>query len=307
VVKDDRFVLRSYSPVITIGGGQILNPIPQKHKRFNTEIIDGLKKLLDASPQEVISCHLQAAGLRGIPFSDLKIMTNLTEKKLADVIAGLLSNTTIMVVNKDNRTYIHQDSFSQLKHTIRTNLAGYHQKYPLKRGIIREELKSKLSFGIDSKLFNLGINKMIKAQEVAAEENIIRLADHKVSLGIDQADIKQKIVAAYADAALTPPYFRELCQTMGINASQAKDVLQLLLEEGRLVKIKEDLYFDARAVEQLKHRLVDFLRAQQEITTPQFKEMTAASRKYVIPLIEYFDATNVTIRIGDIRKLRKGS
>ncbi len=93
---------------------------------------------------------------------------------------------------------------------------------------------------------------------------------------------------------------------LAINPNHTKDVLMLLVDEGQIVKTKDDLYFHADAVNNLKNRLVDFLKSNGEITTPQFKEMTGASRKYVIPLIEYFDAQKVTLRIGDSRKLRKG-
>jgi len=109
---------------------------------------------------------------------------------------------------------------------------------------------------------------------------------------------------AYLKNGLTPPYFTELKKSFDIETSLAKDVLMLLMDEGMIVKAKEDLYFDAQAVKDLQKRLVDFLKNHGEISTPQFKEMTGVSRKYLIPLIEYFDAQNVTIRIGDIRKLR---
>ena len=99
--------------------------------------------------------------------------------------------------------------------------------------------------------------------------------------------------------------FRELSKSFDTEASHAKDVLMLLLDEGLLVKVKEDLYFHVDAVNDLKKRLVDFLETQNELTTPQFKEIANVSRKYLIPLIEYFDSINVTIRIGDIRKLRR--
>ena len=93
---------------------------------------------------------------------------------------------------------------------------------------------------------------------------------------------------------------------MNVDAQQARDVLQLLVENGDLLKVKEDLYFHRQAIDDLRLRLVDFLKEKGEITTPEFKDMTGASRKYVIPLAEYFDTTNVTIRVGDIRKLRRG-
>jgi selenocysteine-specific elongation factor len=146
---------------------------------------------------------------------------------------------------------------------------------------------------------------MIKDKIIVAEENMVRLASHTISLGMDQADIRAKILDAYLNSGLTPPYFKELSKSLDVEISRAKDVLMLLVDEGLIVKVKEDLYFNSLAVEDLQQKLVDFLVSNGEITTPQFKDMTGVSRKYLIPLIEHFDAKNVTIRIGDSRKLRK--
>ena len=168
----------------------------------------------------------------------------------------------------------------------------------------KEELKSKFPAALGTRPFNLMLNQMIKDKAVVSEDNVVRMASYKVSLGVDQADIKKKILNAYLNNGLTPPYFKELKKSFDIETSLAKDVLMLLMDEGMIVKAKEDLYFDAQAVKDLQKRLVDFLKNHGEISTPQFKEMTGVSRKYLIPLIEYFDAQNVTIRIGDIRKLR---
>ena len=169
----------------------------------------------------------------------------------------------------------------------------------------KEELKSKLPAILGQKLFTLIVNHMVKEKALVIEEETVRLATHKVSLAADQSGVRKKILASYRESALQPPYFKELSKTYDISPSEAKDVLFLLVDGGEIIKVKEDLYFDAKAVADLEARLVNFLQENGEITTPQFKDMTGASRKYVIPLIEYFDSQNVTIRIGDIRKLRK--
>jgi selenocysteine-specific elongation factor len=145
---------------------------------------------------------------------------------------------------------------------------------------------------------------MIKDNTVVIEDNSVRMASHKVSLGVDQADIRDKVLSAYRENGLTPPYFKELKKAFDIEASLAKDVIMLLMDQGMIVKAKEDLYFYADAVKDLQQKLVEYLKSHGEISTPEFKEMTGVSRKYLIPLIEYFDTQNVTIRIGDIRKLR---
>ena len=304
VIKDDRFVIRSYSPVRTIGGGNVINPIPQKHRRFKSDVIEGLTGLIDHQPEEIISYHVAESGYQGVTYSDLKIMTSLHEKQLQKMIQDLLSNQIIILADRENQTYIHRNSFDTFKTETSGYLNSYHKANPLKTGMSKEELKSKFPAALGTRPFNLMLNQMIKDKAVVSEDNVVRMASYKVSLGVDQADIKKKILDAYLKNGLTPPYFKELKTSFDIEASLAKDVLMLLMDEGMIVKVKEDLYFDAQAVKDLGKRLVDFLRNHGEISTPQFKEMTGVSRKYLIPLIEYFDAHNVTIRIGDIRKLR---
>jgi selenocysteine-specific elongation factor len=242
-----------------------------------------------------------------VSFSDLVIMTNIAEKKLDQMMQGLLSKKIILQVDRDSRIFMHASSFQKLRQELLNHLSTYHQVNPLKAGMQREELKTKIPRNLNPKLFSLLMNQMIKDGEIAAEEETVRLANHKIALGADQADIQKKIIRAYRQSGLQPPYFKELNKQLDADQSHAKDVLMLLVEKGKLIKVKEDLFFDAGAVKNLQNRLVEFLTAQGEISTPQFKEMTGASRKFVIPLIEYFDARNVTIRIGDIRKLRKSS
>jgi selenocysteine-specific elongation factor len=306
IVKDDRFVIRSYSPVRTIGGGQVLNPTPQKHKRLKPDIIRGLQNLTDEDPETIITYHIQQAGYSGVSFSHLKIMSNLTDKQLDTILQHLLSQRTILQTDKENRIYIHQTTFDTLQQKSVEYLAKYHETNPLKAGMPKEELRSKFPRISNSKLFNMVLNQMLKSKQIVQEENTVRLDSHRVSLGEDQADVRKKILKAYQEGGLQPPYFREVVKKLDADPKRTKEVLMHLVEEGQIVKTKEDLYFDTKAVDNLKNRLVDFLKSHGEITTPQFKEMTGASRKYVIPLIEYFDSKNVTLRVGDSRKLRRG-
>ena len=304
LIKDDRFVIRSYSPMRTIGGGHILNPIPQKHKRFKPEVIKLLKGIVNNIPEEIISSHADDSGYAGVSFADLKIMTNLPEKQLDNTIQGLLSKKTIVCFDRENRIYIHNNGIEKLKKETLDYLSSYHKSNPLKAGMSKEELRSKLPFAVGTKLFNLILNRMIKDEVIVQEENTVRLSSHTVSLKVDQADIRTKILDAYLKSGLTPPYFKELSRLLDVDSKQAKDVLILLVDEGVLLKVKEDLYFHAEAVNELKKRVIDYLKSNEEMTTPQFKEMVSVSRKYLIPLIEYFDSTKVTLRVGDSRKLR---
>lgn len=306
VVKDDRYVIRSYSPIRTIGGGQILNPIPEKHKRLKPEQTAELKGLRDNSAEEIIGYHARESHVRGVRFSELKLMANISDKPLTQVLDQMMSKKAIVQVDKENRAYIHGRTAEKLRSEMIEHLTVYHEANPLKRGMPKEELKSKFPDFMEGKLFTLIFNQLLKEKFVIAEDKTVHLASHKVSLAVDQTEVRKKIFATYRETGLQPPYFKELVKTLDIEPADARDVLMLLVDKGEIVKVKEELFFDGRAVEELKARLIEFLKTNGEITTPQFKEMTGVSRKFVIPLIEYFDATNVTIRIGDIRKLRKG-
>ena len=305
VVRDDRFVLRSYSPVRTIGGGRVLNPVPLKHKRFKTEIVAGLKGLLTDDPEKIIAYHVQSMGVMGVAFSALMIMTNLSEKILDKILQSMLSRKEIIQIDKEQRLYVHKATFEGFQNQLVDYLASYHTENPLKAGMPKEELKSKLAATISIKVFTMALNQLASTNTIQQVGDTVNLATHKVSLGVDQADVKKKIGQIYLENGLQPPYFKDIVKSLGLDASIAKDVLMLLVAEGILVKVKQELFFHNEPLSHLRTEMIEYLQAREEITTPQFKDMTGASRKFVIPLLEYFDANNITIRVGDVRKLRQ--
>jgi len=305
LVKDDRFVLRSYSPVRTIGGGRILNPIASKHKRLTPEAVGEIAHLAQQEPAEVIAYHGRESRYRGVSLTELLVMTNLTEKRLDRGLQALLSNRALVCTDKENRRYHHRDILGTLQAFMTEGLQDYHEANPLKPGMAKEELRSKMPQPVTDKLFHISLNELVRNKTVVVEGEMIRNASHQVRLGADQVDAREKILTTYRKSGLTPPYVKDVVKSLGLAADQVKDVLMLLVGDGQLAKVKEELYFCARAVHELEERLVEFLEAHEEIGMPQFKELTRISRKYSVPLMEYFDSQHVTLRIGDIRKLRK--
>jgi selenocysteine-specific elongation factor len=147
------------------------------------------------------------------------------------------------------------------------------------------------------------LNHLSQKNIIVQEKEAVRLKDHQVTLAHDQEKTRQKLEDRYLKSGLQPPYFKELKDELSGNVGH--EVLEVMLKEGVLLKIKEDLFFHRNAIEKLEGRLVSFLKEHGTITTPQFKEMTGTSRKYTIPLIEYFDRAQLTVRVGDSRVLRK--
>ncbi len=304
-IKDDRYVIRSYSPVKTIGGGAILNPASQKHKQLDKTVIHGLENLLLEDQEETILFFLSLKGYQGLSFSQLRVMTNITDKKLAANLQKLLAKQQVVQTDKDRQIYVNGAFFDEFKEKILQKIEAYHSDNPLKEGMPTQELKSKFQYIDDVKFFNLLFTKLSKENLIVLDKNIVKLSTHKVALQVDQNEVKDKIKKIYHTSGLTPPFFRTICQDLDLDKKTATDVLHMMINETSIIKTKDDLYFDAEEITRLEQRLITFLKENESITTPEFKEMTGVSRKYVIPLIEYFDAVNLTIRVGDTRQLRR--
>ncbi len=304
-IKDDRFVIRSYSPIKTIGGGAILNPASPKHKLFDEKVIQGLESLVMDDGEQTISFFLSLKGFQGLSLNQLRVMTNIPDKKLAAFLQKMLAKQEIVQTNKEKQIYVNGDFFYGFKEKIIEKLQAYHKANPLKEGMPTQELKSKFQYIEDSKFFNILFSKLAKEKIIILDKNIVKLLDFKVALKVDQHEIKEKIVKIYKSSGLTPPFFRTICQDLNLDKTTAKDVLQMLIDGKKIIKTKDDLYFDARAIADLEEKLIGFLKSKGKITTPEFKDMIGISRKFIIPLIEYFDSINLTIRVGDERQLRR--
>ncbi|MFH2061279.1 MAG: selenocysteine-specific translation elongation factor [Pseudomonadota bacterium] len=305
LIKDDRYVVRSYSPVKTIGGGDILNPASQKYKLFDKTIIQGLENLLLEENEQTLLFFLSLKSFQGLSLSQMRVMTNIPDKKLAASLQKLLAKQDVILTDKEKQIYVSGSFFNTFREKIIQQLEIYHANNPLKEGMPTQELKSKFNYIDDARFFNILFSKLAKEQLIIQDQSIIKLITHKVALQVDQHEIKEKIKNIYQISGLTPPFFRTVCQDLEIDKQTGTDVLHMLVNEQSIIKTKDDLYFNKEVINQLEQKLIAFLKEKETITTPEFKEMTNISRKYVIPLIEYFDSINRTIRVGDTRQLRR--
>ena len=305
VLQGDCFILRSYSPIRAIGGGKVLNPLPLKKKRFSREVLSDLESLNTGDLKIRTDLFVRLARFKGVDSSNLRFLSNSNKKKLDDVLKTLSSQKRIIMYNKDRGIYIHADFLSRMIDEIISTLEVYHHDNPLKLGLLKEELRSRTVGSGNQRLFNFVINRLIQQGDVVQEQEILRLKEHKVALAHDQKKARNEIEEIYLKGGLQPPYFKDVLK--GFSDDNGKDLLEVMLKDEILIKVKENLYFHRDAILDLKNRLIVFLRENKKITTVQFKEMTGASRKYTIPLIEYFDNARVTIRVGDNRVLRENN
>ncbi|MFA4911001.1 MAG: selenocysteine-specific translation elongation factor [Desulfobacteria bacterium] len=303
----DRFIIRSYSPVYTIGGGEVLDSYPTKLKKFSKEILADLEVFQDGNKKDIIKTHVYNSGFKGLSVRDLQMRIDIGPSMLSTLLEGLMTSRELIQFDKDTIKVVHQSVYDNLKEIMTDQIKEYHIAYPMKEGMSKEELKTKLPKNVNGKLFNKAIVELTKIDKIKGVKDKFRLSDYSISLKESQKEIQEKIVDIYSKEQLSPPTYKELVDRLAANASEVKAVLDMLVEKGTLVKIKEEFYFDSDAVAKLKEDLVAFLRENKEVAISQFKDITKSSRKYSTPLIEYFDKIRVTIRVGDKRILREST
>ncbi|MDY7035870.1 MAG: selenocysteine-specific translation elongation factor [Thermodesulfobacteriota bacterium] len=303
VLSMDRYVLRSYSPVRAIGGGAILNAFPHKKKRFSKSAISELEILNQGDLSETVAQFIYMGRFHGLEQGELPFFTNANKKRLNEVLKALLSQKRIIQYNKEKGIFIHANFLKKARDEILSTLAEYHNHFPLKAGLSKEELRSRTAGSDNPRLYNFIINQLIHEKLIVQDEEVLHLKEHKVTLAQDQEKVRDQIEQIYLKSGLQPPYFRELKEKF--EGDTGADVLQVMAKDGILIKVKEDLFFHWKVIEDLKEKLVTFLKKNGEINTPQFKDMTGVSRKYTIPLLEHYDLSQITVRVGDSRVLRK--
>ncbi len=307
----DRFVVRAYSPSYTIGGGEVLDPHPPKAKRFVPAAVEALRVLKEGADEEIIALHLARAGVAGRSVAELHQLVLIGEKRLAAILQDLLARRIAVQYDKEAGRLVHREAYERVVAAIREALAAYHREYPLREGMGREELKGRLPRGTPEKLFARALADLTRpapggaGPEVVAERDVVRLASHRVSLAGGAEDLRDRIEAIYRKAGSEPPIWQELLDELGAPDRVVREVVDYLVKQrGTVVKVKEGLYFHREAIEAIKGRLVEFIRSRGQASTQEIKDLLGVSRKYLIPLVEYFDATRVTMRIGEVRVLR---
>jgi selenocysteine-specific elongation factor len=303
-LPNDRFVLRGSSRIQTIGGGIILDAHPQRHKRFKGDAVTQLKQLKSEDPLFTLGFHIRKGGNKGVELRKLAGYTNIPPATLSATLDELLSRKKIIKFDRESERAIDGEFYQHLKDKMVVVLERYHAENPLKPGMSKEELKSKLPPEVDAKLFTALLSDLMGSKAMVQEKDKVRLASHHISLEGSQQALEEKIEGIMRRSGLTPPSVKELGEQLGASPQEVQDILSLLVNTGTVIRLKEGVYFHQEPVHALRGKLIAFLKERKRISTQDFKALVNVSRKYAIPLAEYFDAVKVTVRVGDDRVLR---
>lgn len=289
----DRFVLR-LSDAGTIGGGVFLDVNPPRRGRAIA--IEELRTLASDDLKAKALLLIKRGGVAGATSGGLSLRLNVYTGVLEKTISELTMSGDVARVDEN---LVSAAAIKMLMDSVVSQVESYHKKEPMREGILREEIRTRLR--APQKVFGIVIERLVRDRLLVAERDLLKIESHKVSGG----EAKEGIEKMYIDAVLTPPILSELLERSKLKEREALDLLNALVKEGRLVKIK-DLFFSKKAVDDLQVKVIEFLKAKNEMTPIDFKELTGLSRKFAIPLLEHLDSRKVTIRVGDVRKLRKG-
>ena len=307
VVAGDRFVVRSYSPVTTVGGGVILDPLSAKHKRFAVGVLEEFRLLSGGGEIEKLTVMMARAGIGGITEPRLVIRTGIRRAELRRRLEGMFSARSAMLVDREETRVLSGPAYAHLQAGIIGELKGYHERFPLKEGISREELRTTLGLddGAGQKIFGMALRELEKKGELIAEKEQVRLSRHQVQLKGEMGDLRESIAGVYRQNGLAPPTVKEVLERFPERKKEIVSLIQVMTREGELVRISEDLNFHRDSLARLREEYRKFLEREGKATPASFRELTGLTRKFIIPLMEYFDMTKLTVRAGEHRILRE--
>ncbi len=304
-LPDERFIIRSYSPSLTIAGGRVLDPFAAKHRgRDLAQICERLTTLMAADRAARFATYVATAGDLGQRQADLAARTGWNDIVLRE--AAILAKKRGAVVDADG-VFIAAENFDHLCHTTLAAVTDHHQREPLARGMARETLRERHFTHTAPEIFRAVIARLEHDGKLVAEKDLIRAGEHSLELSGGDAQLRDRLAQIYEQAGLAAPSVDEAMERAAVSGAQrthGRKILQLLLDGGVLVRTQSDFFFFRKALDRLQDQVYAYAAShepERTIDVAAFKALAGVSRKYAIPLLEYFDRERVTMRQGDRR------
>ena len=301
VLPGDRFIVRQFSPVTTIGGGVVLDPLARRPTLRDTGRAAFLETLQRGDRVEALAAMTERAVL-GITFEEIVARTGWLEDEIRAAANTLSQTSWIKIVSEEPLVLFSGTGFDEIRRKIAARIEKFHKENPLLPGISREDLRSNLGRRVRPETFRAALDGLLAQKMLEAQGEIVKRAGAAIHLDPDEARAKEQIEKAFAIAGLAVPAVKEVLSKLPVEARRAEKILQILLRDKILVRVTPELIFHHDALAQLRDRLSVFKKTKGDrISVPGFKELTGITRKYAIPLLEYLDRERVTRRAGDER------
>ena len=305
-VFGDRLIIRDFSTNQTLGGGIVLDPHATKYKIKNQgTILPWMERLLQGKPEDRILYILWKRNFQGVSLSELALWTQLSEDQTRDICKELEAQGELVEVDSEQHLYLPEEAFQSLQESILDQTGQFHVKAPYQIGMPKEAVAGGLHVPVPDKFLSFIMAHMTESGTLVLEKDRIRLPTHQIRLSEKDEAVSREIEKILSDKGIMPPLVKELAEQVGHTEPSLRPLLDYLTNEKKIVKVNETLYFNTGVLQGLKGRLVDFLHKNDEILPGDFKTLSQTTRKYTIPLMEYFDRIRLTLRLGDRRVLRE--
>jgi selenocysteine-specific elongation factor len=301
VLPGDRFIIRQSSPLVTIGGGEVLDPLARRPRIREAPRQEFLKTIERGDRAEILEALAQRS-LFGLPQSDIPARTGWTDAEIQETIRRVTAAKRIRLIPAEPPLLYGTAQFDELKNKIAEKVGLFHKENPLLPGISREELRSALARRLRPELFRAALEELAFQKQIVLQGESVKRAGAQISLLPDEVKAKDQIEGAFATAGLAVPSVKEVLGKLSVETRRAEKLLQILLREKALHRVTPDLIFHRQALAELRSKLAGYRETKGErISVPAFKDLTGITRKYAIPLLEYLDRERVTRRQGDER------
>jgi len=295
IVPGDHFIIRQFSPVITIGGGIVLDAFPLK-KAAVPERLRVLEVLGSGDLQSIVHERIARHAQQGITLGQLIIETGKTGNELEGSITTLTSGGAIV---RHRDWVIDAQALQSAVGTLRQIVSNFHSQNPLVPGMSKDALRE--HGALAEIAFDAALNAALRIQQIAVTHDLVHLPGRGVEMKEEEAESLKTIEQAFASAGLKVPALKDVIAGLKIDKRRAQQIVTLLLREKLLVKVSDDLVFHRAALDQLRTSIAAQKTKNPKINVAVFKDLTGVSRKYAIPLLEYLDRERVTKRLGDER------
>jgi selenocysteine-specific elongation factor len=301
VLPGDRFIVRQFSPVTTIGGGVVLDPAARRPTIRDSGRVGFLETLERGEHAEMLAAMTERAVL-GLRFEDIVARTGWREGEILSIAKKLADTGLAKCVSTEPLMLVSGRLFEEVRQKIASRVERFHKENPLLPGITREDLRSSVGRRVRPETFRAALDDLLAQKKLEAQGEIVKRAGSTINLEPEEARAKEQIETAFAAAGLAVPAVKEVLSKLPVEPKRAEKILQILLRDKSLIRVTPELIFHRDALAQLRGRLSAFKKTKGErISVPVFKELTGITRKYAIPLLEYLDRERVTRRAGDER------
>ena len=293
------FIIRRYSPPLTIGGGLILDTNPSPHKRFDEQVIERLASIRLNNPRKILEKLFEEKGAEPVSESELAKRSGLPLEKIRNTVNKLIKENQLFQLDSK---YIQNEAFEKLKQQLLSVLDDFHKSNPLRAGLDKAQVQAKLQ--CNDYVFQKVVKECEREKLVSEENHILKRSEHVVTLSGKDKAIAAQIAEILKEKPFQTPPIKIIAEKVNQPRDEVKRILYAMKEIGQVIQLEDDIFLLSTYVEQARKKLFAYARKHDHITVSEFRNLIGTSRKYALPLLVYFDHLGITEREEDVRVIK---